>query len=268
MQLCPLFCTRAVTAVCAAFSMSADGITTNGSLPPSSSTTGFSSSPAMRPIERPAGVLPVSVAARDARVAQDRVRPTAAPMSNVWNAPSGNPAAAERLLDQQRGLRHVRRVLQQPDVARHQRGRGEPDHLPQREVPRHHREHRSERLVAHVRAGRADRGRVGRFVGEHRLRVLGVEAAPLRALHHLGARRRRWSCPSPSSSPARCRRTAASSASAAAFIQRARSREGRAAGTRGRSPRPGRCARRPRRRTAPRRSSRSHRLPDSSSQWP
>ena len=91
MQLCPLFCTRAVTAVCAAFSTSADDITTNGSLPPSSSTTGLSSSPATRATARPAGVLPVSVAARTR--GSRRILSTAdEPTSNVWNAPSGKPA--------------------------------------------------------------------------------------------------------------------------------------------------------------------------------
>jgi hypothetical protein len=40
MQLCPLFWHRATTAVAAARATSAEGITTNGSLPPSSSTAG------------------------------------------------------------------------------------------------------------------------------------------------------------------------------------------------------------------------------------
>ena len=46
-------------------------MTTYGSLPPSSSTVFLISSPAMPPTDCPAGSLPVSVAARDPRVAQD-----------------------------------------------------------------------------------------------------------------------------------------------------------------------------------------------------
>jgi hypothetical protein len=48
---------------------------------------------------------------------------------------------AEQLLEEQRRLRHVARVLEQPDVAGHQRGRGEAHRLPHREVPRHDRQH-------------------------------------------------------------------------------------------------------------------------------
>ena len=60
----------------------------------------------------------------------------------------GEARPAQDVFDRQRALRHVRRVLEQPDVARHQRGRGEAEHLPVREVPRHDRQHRAERLVA------------------------------------------------------------------------------------------------------------------------
>ena len=46
-----------------ASSRSAEGITMNGSLPPSSSTEGLISSPAMAPTDWPAGSLPVRVTA-------------------------------------------------------------------------------------------------------------------------------------------------------------------------------------------------------------
>lgn len=64
MQDWPLFWQRAVVATSAARSTSAEGITTKGSLPPSSRTVFFSSRPAIWAMDRPAGSLPVSVAAR------------------------------------------------------------------------------------------------------------------------------------------------------------------------------------------------------------
>src|SRR6185312_9010034 len=46
---------------------------------------------------------------------------------------------AEELLERERALRHVRRVLEQPNVARAQSRRGEADDLPEGKVPRHDR---------------------------------------------------------------------------------------------------------------------------------
>lgn len=90
MQDWPLFCTRAVTAVLAASSRSAEGITMNGSLPPSSSTVGLISSPAMAATDWPAGSLPVRVAA--ATRGSRRMRLTAPEeTSRVWKQPSGSP---------------------------------------------------------------------------------------------------------------------------------------------------------------------------------
>ena len=87
--------------------------------------------------------------------------------------------APEHVLDHQRALRDVRRVLEQHDVAGHQRRRGEAEHLPEGKVPRHHGEDRPERLVPdEALGGRA----LHRFVGEHPRGVLGVEAAAPRAL--------------------------------------------------------------------------------------
>ena len=63
MQDWPLLSRRAVVATRAASSRSADGITMNGSLPPSSSTTFLISLPAMAATDCPAGPDPVSVAA-------------------------------------------------------------------------------------------------------------------------------------------------------------------------------------------------------------
>ena len=64
MQDWPLFWQRAVTATSAARSTSADGITMNGSQPPSSSTVFLISSPPIAATDCPAGSVPVRVAAR------------------------------------------------------------------------------------------------------------------------------------------------------------------------------------------------------------
>ncbi len=82
-------------------------------------------------------------------------------------------------------------MLEQSGVTRHQGGRGEPDDLPEREVPGHHREDGTEGAVAHHgadRTGVADVGGVGVLVGEQRLGVLRVPAHGLGALRGLRAR--------------------------------------------------------------------------------
>src|SRR5919107_2036898 len=93
MQDWPLFWQRAVVATAAAVGMSAEGITTNGSLPPSSSTIFLRTRPAIAATDRPAASLPVSVAARTR--GSDRIPSTSPlPTSSVVNAPSGKPARA------------------------------------------------------------------------------------------------------------------------------------------------------------------------------
>ena len=91
MQLCPLFWQRAVTATSAAFSRCADGMTMNGSLPPSSSTVFLRTSPAIAATDWPAGALPVRVAAatRSSRSTRSTVPD---PISRVWKTSSGKPA--------------------------------------------------------------------------------------------------------------------------------------------------------------------------------
>ena len=106
-------------------------------------------------------------------IARDRV---GADRAASGTRPSGAPARAEQLLERERALRHVRRVLEQADVAGHQRRRGEADHLPEREVPRHHRQHRR-------RAAGSERTLASRPLGldgssaQEALGVLGVVAA-------------------------------------------------------------------------------------------
>ncbi len=94
----PLFWQRAVTATSAARSMSAEGITMNGSEPPSSSTVFLISSPQIAPTDWPAGSEPVSVAARTR--GSRRIGSTSrAPTSSVVKQPCGKPARREQVLE-------------------------------------------------------------------------------------------------------------------------------------------------------------------------
>src|SRR6185436_1311532 len=58
-------------------------------------------------------------------------------------------SATEKIFDRQRALRHIRRVFEKTNVTCHQCWCGETQHLPEREVPRHHGEHRTDWLKAH-----------------------------------------------------------------------------------------------------------------------
>ena len=129
------------------------------------------------------------------------------------------PARAKQLLDRERAARHVRRVLQQPAVAGHQRRRREAEDLPEREVPRHHREHDAERLE-----------------GDEALRGLGRDrlaaTSSARRAPRSSRRRTRTSrprpgpgraaCPSRRPSAARARRASSRRSAAARRITEAR----------------------------------------------
>ncbi len=176
----PLFWQREVVATFAALARSADGITTNGSEPPSSSTAFLSTSPAIR-----ATATPAALAAGERRgghpvVAQHRVDAPAADQQGLEGA-VGEACLVEQLLEEERGLRHVRGVLEQADVAGHQRRSGEPHGLPEREVPRHDRQHRrrSAGTGRRPRLAFTDAG-VHRLVGQELGGVLGVEPAARR----------------------------------------------------------------------------------------
>ena len=65
-------------------------------------------------------------------------------------------------------------MLEQPDIARHQRRCRKPNHLPERKIPRHHRENRPDRQIADEALLRP---RLHRLVGHEALSVLGIVAA-------------------------------------------------------------------------------------------
>jgi hypothetical protein len=87
----PLLIIRAFTAILIASSRSALGITTNGSLPPSSSTVFLIRAPACAATCVPAPSLPVSVTATTRGSSMTRST-SLLPISSVWKTPSGNPA--------------------------------------------------------------------------------------------------------------------------------------------------------------------------------
>jgi hypothetical protein len=92
MQLCPLLWQRAVVATAAARAKSAEGMTTKGSLPPSSSTVFLISRLAISATDRPACSLPVNVpAATLGSVSIFSMAPE--PTSRVWKTSCGKPAS-------------------------------------------------------------------------------------------------------------------------------------------------------------------------------
>ena len=79
-------------------------------------------------------------------------------------------------------------MFEDTDVTGHQGRCDEPDGLPQREVPRHHRKYHAEGLISHVGLARAHGVGIGGLVGEHRGTVLGVVPKCAGALEGFGLR--------------------------------------------------------------------------------
>jgi hypothetical protein len=86
----------------------------------------------------------------------------------------GNARFVQHLLDGERAARHVARMLEERSVARHQRGGGKSEDLPEREVPRHHREHDTERIEGDECFLAI---KIHRLVGEIFVRVIGEPVA-------------------------------------------------------------------------------------------
>ena len=88
----PLFWMRAVTAALTAAARSADGMTTNGSDPPSSRTTFLRCLPATSATAAPAPSLPVSVTAAT-RGSATTAATSRDGIARFWNRPLGAPAS-------------------------------------------------------------------------------------------------------------------------------------------------------------------------------
>ncbi len=131
------------------------------------------------------GVAPGQGDRSDPGIFNDALNPLGVDEQRL-KAAFGKAGPAEDLFDGQGALRDVGRMLEQSHVARGQRGSGEPEDLPEGEVPRHHGEDRPDRLVddqAAIGAG------LDHFVGQEALGVLGIIAAAPGALHRLVHRR-------------------------------------------------------------------------------
>ena len=117
---------------------STDGMTMNGSLPPSSRTLVLTFCPARAPTSRPGGLAAGQRHGAHAVVVDDPLDDRRADEQRLERA-LREARAGEDVLDGHGDLGDVRRVLEQADVARHERRGGEAQHLPVREVPRHDR---------------------------------------------------------------------------------------------------------------------------------
>ena len=163
-----------------------------GSLPPSSRTDFLMSQPACAPTARPAGSLPVRV------TAATRGSPRTA---STWlsfdeqglEGAAGKACAADERFDGEGALGDVGGVLEQADVAGHQRGSEEAEDLPEGEVPRHDGEDDAERVPADVAVVVAGGDGLGR---EDAGGVVGVVAAGGGALEDFEAGGVRAACPS------------------------------------------------------------------------
>ena len=96
----PLLMQRAKAATSAALARSAEGMTMNGSLPPSSSTTFLISLPAMDATDCPPGPDPVRVAATTRSVAQDRPDPRGTHQQGL-EGPGREAGPGEQVLHEQ-----------------------------------------------------------------------------------------------------------------------------------------------------------------------
>jgi hypothetical protein len=135
----PLLTIRAATAVSTARSRSADGVTMNGSEPPSSSTV-FLSAARHRGHRAARGLAAGGGYGRDPRVGDHRFHPRRANQERLED-PRRRSSATPEFLEGEGALRNVRRMLQERNVAGGKGRCGETDDLPEREVPRHDRQH-------------------------------------------------------------------------------------------------------------------------------
>ena len=183
MQDWPLLMQRARTAASTASARSAEGMTMKGSLPPSSRTDFLMSHPAWAAMARPADSLPVRVTAAT-RSSARTISTWLASIEQRLEGAAGKAGAAHQGFDGERALGHVGGVLEQADVARHQRGREKAEDLPEGEVPGHDGEHDAERVPADVGVVGSDVDGLGR---EDAGGVVGVVAADAGAFEDFGA---------------------------------------------------------------------------------
>ena len=184
MHACPAFVKREATAAAAACSTSASSRTTKGSEPPSSSTDVLSSRPAIAATLEPARSEPVSVTPRTRGSASMRSTATDVAEDGLERR-LREARLREESADAHGAAGDVRRVLEQHDVAGHEHGRREAEHLDIGEVPRHHGDDRPER---HLLDPVLELVAVDAPRREHRFGLVGVVLAEPRGLLDLARR--------------------------------------------------------------------------------
>ena len=90
---------------------------------------------------------------------------------------------AEHRFDRERAARHVRGVLEQSRIAGHEARGRKSEHLPEREIPRHHGENDADRIERDKALARLGQHR---FAGQELGGVVGIEGTAERAFLHLG----------------------------------------------------------------------------------
>ena len=96
-----------------------------------------------------------------------------------------NAGMAKDAFDRVGAARHIRCMLEQGHIARHQCRSKEAEYLPHRKIPRHHREHATDRFITHDAEPRFSRDRL---ILEISSRVFGVPGAGRRRLLDLRER--------------------------------------------------------------------------------
>ena len=169
----PELSSRAPTAASTDASMSEVPSRMKGSEPPSSSTIFLRLRPAISATAAPARSEPGQRDAAHALVADDALDLLVGRV-DVDVGALGEAGVVEDPLHRLRGLRALRRVLEQDRVADDQVRAGEAGHLVVGEVPRHDPEQDAEGRAADQR-GAVALEQVDRLVGEQLLGVVGVE---------------------------------------------------------------------------------------------
>src|ERR1043166_8019 len=165
MHDCPVFWMRAATPVFTAPARSALGITIKGSLPPNSRTLFLICRAAALATSLPARSLPVRVTAFT-RTSSITERTCSVSINNVWKTPTGNPA------------RRKTSSIASADC--------DTKDLPEGKIPRHERQHRTDRFVANKVMRRF---RFDLLFDKEPFRVLRVKPATAGAFRNLRFRR-------------------------------------------------------------------------------
>src|SRR5262249_13053387 len=97
----------------------------------------------------PAGALAASQSdCSDSRILDQWLYPIAFDQQRLKDT-GGKTGSPENVLDRHGALRNVGGMLQESDIACHQRRRRKPEHLPEWKVPRHDCQNRAQRVIAY-----------------------------------------------------------------------------------------------------------------------